>query len=234
MRLILLLFPLFFIACNVSVTSDENKKIIIPQYFYDYDLWQKVVDTDTDGYVIINPSNGPGDDTDSAYFNEIDDLVRNGKTPVGYVYTKWGERDIEEVKDDIDKWLGLYPQIKGFFIDEASTLSDRFEYYKELKEYIDSKGDYKFILNPGTVPDGIYFSIADTVVVYEGNATGIDDKVCGEYPSQSAVIVYGADENQMRDIVKKACRYFYITDDNDTNPYDSLPSYFDEEIMLLK
>ena len=233
MRILLLLFSLFFIGCNVSV-SEKNKKIIIPQYFYDYDLWQKVVDADIKGYVIINPSNGPGDNTDSAYSNEIQDLIDGGKTPIGYIYTKWGDRDIEEVKDDVDKWLELYPQIKGFFIDEASTLSDRFKYYKELKNYIDSKGNYKFVLNPGTFPNGVYFSIADTVVVYEGNATALDDNVCKSYSSQSAVIVYGADENQMRNIVNRPCRYFYVTDDNDTNPYDSLPSYFDEEIKLLK
>ena len=235
MRIFFLLFSLFLLGCNVSVsTNKQDKKIVVPQYFYDYDLWQKVIDADIEGFVIINPSNGPGDSSDSAYIEEIDDLIKSGKTPIGYVYTKWGDRDIEEVKDDIDTWIKLYPQIRGFFIDEASTLSDRFGYYKDLKDYINSKGEYKIVLNPGTMPEVIYFSIANVIVVYEGNATAIDDNICNSYSSQSAIIVYGASETQMREIVNKPCKYFYISDDNDTNPYDSLPSYFDEEIKLLK
>jgi len=232
-KLLILLLTIFFIGCNTT-TTNSSKKIIVPQYFYDYNLWDKVAKADIKGYVIVNPADGPGDNVDSAYVNDIEKLINYGKTPIGYVYTKWGDRDISEVKKDIDKWLELYPKIKGFFIDEASSLSNKFPYYNELKNYISSKGNFKFVLNPGTFPDEVYFSIADAIVVFESVASKVPNDICTSYSDKSAIIVYGASEEKMRELVRKPCTYFYITDDNDSRPYDTLPSYFDEEIELLK
>ncbi|WP_456489232.1 spherulation-specific family 4 protein [Caminibacter pacificus] len=219
-------------AC--TITNDSSKKIIVPQYFYDYELWDKTARASIKGYVIVNPANGPGDSVNSDYVNDIDKLVYYGKTPIGYIYTKWGDRNIDDVKADIDKWLEFYPKIKGFFVDECSNQDDRFEYYRELADYIKSKGDYKIVLNPGALSTPLYYSIADTIVSYEGSVEDMPDNICSEYSDKSAVIVYGASEEQMDMIVTKPCAYFYVTDDNDSNPYDSLPSYFDEEIRLLK
>jgi len=234
MRVFLAFFALLLLGCGASVSEEASKKIIIPQYFYDFDLWKKVIDADIGGYVIINPSNGPGESTDSAYLNEIHDLIRSGKTPVGYVYTKWSDRSIDEVKEDIDTWLKLYPEIKGFFIDECSNSVEKFPYYEELKNYIKAKGDYKIVLNPGTQAPAVYYSISDTVVSFEGAAKDAPDDLCAVYPSKSAAIIYDANESFMREALNRPCEYFYITDDNDSNPYDTLPSYFDEEIELLK
>ncbi|QCI27696.1 spherulation-specific family 4 protein [Caminibacter pacificus] len=234
MRYFFILTAFLFLGCNLSVTTDNSKKIIVPQYFYDYNLWDEVAKADIKGYVIINPANGPGDNVDSAYVNDIDNLLYYGKTPIGYIYTKWGDRNLSDVEADVDKWLELYPKIKGFFVDEASNTIDRFSYYQELADYIKSKGDYKIVLNPGTSTNAVYFSIADTIVTYEGLAKDTPSDVCEEYSSQSAIIVYDANESVMRELVNRPCSYFYITDDNDSNPYDSLPSYFDEEIRLLK
>ena len=107
--------------------------------------------------------------------------------------------------------------------------------YKDIYNYIKSKGKYFVVLNPGTMPNTAYFSIADNIVVYEGDVKNLPSEACKSYAYKSSIIVYGADEAKMREIVSiKHCRYMYITDDNDTNPYDSLPSYFDEEIDVLK
>jgi len=228
----LLLAVFFFLGCGTS--TEVSKGIIVPQYFYDSALWDKVINADIGGYVIINPSNGPGDSADSAYVNEINELNAHSKIPIGYIYTKWGDRSIDDVKADIDKWLELYSGIKGFFVDEAASSADKSEYYTELADYIKSKGDYKIVLNPGTKPDAVYFGIADTVVVYESNASAVPDDVCSNYSDKSAIIVYGADEEEMENLVNRPCKYIYVTDDNDSNPYDSLPSYFDEEIDALK
>jgi len=221
-----------FLGCGSGASYERG--LIVPVYFYNLSDWDRVVRADIDEVVIINPSNGPGSSVDDNYVDFINDLVVNNKKPVGYVYTKWGERDIDAVKDDIDTWLSFYPQIKGFFLDEAASGADKLYYYEELKEYIKSKGDYYIVLNPGTSPHPSYFDIADNIVVYEGNSTNLKDE-CSSYSDKSSIIVYNATKDEMLNIINKYhCRYLYITDDTLPNPYDTLPSYFDEEIDALK
>ena len=234
-KLFLLAGILLILGCKIVETNNENRGLIVPVYFYNLSEWDKVADADADEIAIINPSNGPGNDVDDNYVQFIDKLVSNGKKPVGYVYTKWGARDIDEVEDDIDTWLGFYPNIKGFFIDEVTADANGLDYYKRLTDYIRSKGDYYIVLNPGTTPNPAYFDIADNVVVYENNATSLVSNPCESYSDKSSIIVYGADENRMEEILNNYhCRYVYVTDDNQPNPYDSLPTYFDREIELLK
>ncbi|MEO1927162.1 MAG: spherulation-specific family 4 protein [Nautiliaceae bacterium] len=97
-----------------------------------------------------------------------------------------------------------------------------------------SKGDYFIVLNPGIIPDKNYFDIADNIVVLENNISAVNEVNCS-YSDKSSIIVYGAQEFQMEEIVKKYnCEYVYVTDDSLPNPYDTLPSYFEEEINALK
>jgi len=230
----LIFFLFLLLGCGGVSNTKSAKHIIIPQYFYNYNLWSKVIYADINGYVIINPSDGPGDNTDSAYLNEIDDLIENGKIPIGYISTRWGSRDTKDIMLDIDKWIELYPNIKGFFLDEVTSLNEWVSFYENIIKYIHSKGEYRVVINPGTMPESLYFSLADLVVVFEGDVKNMPADVCEKYSDKSAIIVYGADYIQMRKVLYKPCLYLYVTDDNDSNPFDTLPSYFDEEIELLK
>ncbi|EDM22962.1 spherulation-specific family 4 protein [Caminibacter mediatlanticus] len=239
-KLFLFIFFLFLLfGCKTEVVLDnevKNKNMIIPVYFYDKTLWDKVVYASLDDmYVIINPSNGPGNYIDSNYQEFINKLVTYKKKPIGYVYTTYGSRNIVDVENDIDKWLELYPNIKGFFIDEVSNNDNNLTYYETLFNYIKSKGDYFVVLNPGTQISSNYFNIADLIVVFENRNIYFNSEICKDNPNKSAVIVYGANYDEMKDIINNSeCKYFYITDDNLPNPYDTLPSYFDEEINELK
>jgi hypothetical protein len=233
--LVLILLSVF-LGCGSGESGVTVKKrgLIVPVYFEDFEKRQEVINADTEEIVIVNPFNGPGSEVDENYVNFIENL-NSSKKPIGYVYTKWGNRDINQVKEDIDVWLELYPEIQGFFIDEVSNNENNVSFYKNISDYIKSKGNYFVVLNVGTMPESVYFSIADNIVVYEGNITNLPDKSCESYSDKSSIIVYGADEKRMREILlSKYCRYLYITDDNDVAPYDSLPSYFNEEIELLK
>jgi hypothetical protein len=232
-KLIFFISILFLMGCKVS--GKEKKGLIIPAYFYNTTLWNRVASVNSDEIVIINPSSGPGKYVDNAYEKFINNLVSNGKKPIGYVYTKWSKRDISLVKKDIDTWISFYPKIKGFFIDEANSAASYSRYYKVIVNYIKSKGGYFVVLNPGTIPDSVYFSIGDNVVVYEGNVFSLPDNICSVYSNKSSIIVYNASEAEMKKIADgKSCRYLYITDDNLPNPYDNLPNYFDKENQLLK
>lgn len=236
-----LLLAFLFLSCNNTTSShpslNNSKALLIPAYFYDIAKWQEVANLDTNAVVIINPNSGPGESADSNYVKFINDLIANQKKPIGYIYTKWGARDISEVEADIESWLELYPNIKGFFIDEAATSKEEFEYYQELSNYIRAKGDFLIALNPGTTSDAIYYTISDIIVVFESPIKELNSTqdYCKNFSSKSALIVYEANQSQMQDIIaSNSCKYFYITDDSLPNPYDSLPSFLDEEVELLK
>ena len=62
-------------------------------------------------------------------------------------------RSQDEVKDDIDRCIVLYPTIQGFFFDQQSPLRQHAAYYIQLREYVRHKLDGKPSLvvgNPGT------------------------------------------------------------------------------------
>jgi len=218
---------------NTSTSEEFIRKMIIPLYFYDINKWDRVAENQNE-IVIINPNNGPGDTIDTNYENLITKLNNNKDLPIGYIYTKWGNRDINEVKSDIDKWLSFY-NVKGFFVDEAATDTANLSYYQELSDYIKSKGNYYIVLNPGVMPDESYFSIADNIVVFEDDVNKLKKDVCDLDKNKSSIIVYDANETQMKEIVNDYnCKGIYVTDDEMPNPYDTLPTYFDEEIELLK
>jgi hypothetical protein len=231
-KFLYLIIMFIFTACG---NTDKKSGVIIPAYFYDGFLWEKVVSVSgPDRFVvIINPDYGPGDEVDGMYKNVVEDLNGTSKTPVGYVYTKWGGRNISDVENDINRWIELYPGVRGFFIDEANSSKEDLDYYKTLYEFIKKKGNYFVVLNPGTKPDAGYYDVSDLIVVFENDVSELNDNVCGEYFDKSAAIVYGADEEQMLKY-KNVCSYVYFTDDSGNNPYDTLPSYFDEEINELK
>jgi len=219
-----------------STCTDAPETLIIPLYSYDSDLWDKVINLDAYNVVaIVNPNSGVGDTVDPFYQDVIDRLVENQKTPIGYVYTTYGDRDIEEVKAEIDKWLEYYPNIKGFFLDEASSDIEDLAYYEEVYNYIKSKGNYLVVLNAGTYPDESYFNVADNIVIYENNPEYFDPSLCDLHPEKSSFIIYDADVNTMTELMQNSsCTFKYLTDDVLPNPYDSLPTYIDEEAELSK
>jgi hypothetical protein len=81
-------------------------------------------------------------------------------------------------------------KIDGFFIDEVSNNVQRFDYYKDVYIFANSKGKL-VILNPGTNVDLKFFNISNKIVVFESNETDFEafqynnyssidsDRVCG-------------------------------------------------------
>ena len=218
----------FWVLSKKNIIFSDRKVLIFPLYFYDTAKWEKLSQIPNDEIIIINPSNGPGDEIDENYKNFLNTL--SSKVSIGYIFSDYSNRSLDEVKEDIDKWLLLYPQIKGFFIDEVSE--DNLNYYKEISDYIKSKGNYLVVLNPGTMVDDGYFDISDIVVIYEDTNEEFA-KYCDKFPQKSALMVFNVDEDAMKRLVNSKCRYIFITDE-EFNNYSDFPSYFDEEIELLK
>lgn len=113
--------------------------------------------------VILNPQSGPGGSTiDPNYINPngadpLLDLKNAGAVVYGYVATGNGDRSLDAVKADIDKYFNpaYYQntgfQINGIFLDEMSNDLADVGYYQAIRAHIASKSSTaKVIGNPGT------------------------------------------------------------------------------------
>ncbi len=224
---------------NGSITVEVDSKqrnLIIPLYKEDKTLWDKLISLNIDRLIaVVNPDNGAGTTKSLFYEDIINRLIINNKIPIGYIPTNYGSRNIDDVKNELDRWLAFYPNIEGFFIDEVSGNINDYQYYEEIFFYIKSKGDFFTVLNVGSYPNESYFNIADNIVVYEGDVNNLNISVCDSYSNKSSIIVYNGTETDMENIIKNSnCNYVYITDDNLPNPYDTLPTYIDIEVETIK
>ena len=89
------------------------------------------------------------------------------------------------------------------------------------------------ILNPGTPLPKRFDKISDVIVYYEGEYVEILTNTW----SDGAVIIHSFDGNIRKlvdELEERKVNWLWITDDTLPNPYDELPSYFDEILELVK
>jgi hypothetical protein len=223
---------------NASVQpSKDNYAYIIPLYSYPVGTyeqeWQRLYNLTTvnDVFVIVNPDNGPGEQSDPNFSNAIIRLKSKGFKVIGYVYTSYGSRSLEDVKNDMDKWLNFYgsERIDGFFIDEVA---ENYDYYIEVFQHARNRNKL-VILNPGTNIHARFFTIADKIVVFESplkefenfqyaNYTGLD-------PKRVCTIVYETPQDKVSYVENKAkqnnSRCLYIHDRGGWDLYFYLSPY---------
>ena len=208
--------------------------------------------------VILNPQNGPGSTPiDPNYINPngadpLLDLKNAGGVVYGYVSTDRGNRNIEEVKDDIDKYydseyyLDTGFQIDGIFLDEMSTDLANVSYYQEVQTHIKEKNAVaKIIGNPGTSTIEEYANVVDILVTFEN--TG--EVYRTEYTAPSWVDNYSAEqfahlihsESNVEDMFaslelakSRNVGMIYVTDETFVdNPWDNLAGYWDLQVEEL-
>ncbi len=193
------IITLFLSACNSSSSScttqnsyvapplltsylqKNSLKVIIPLYLFPGthpQVWQRVLDykavnKNIDMVVIANPDNGDFTKVSNSYLKIIKDMNSTGIRVIGYIYTSYGERDINDVEANIDSWTQFYKDagVSGIFFDEASSKDEKnyIDYYKELYSYTKAN-DYSFIvLNAGSNIDNTYVDndVADMIISYE-------------------------------------------------------------------
>jgi hypothetical protein len=214
--------------------------------------------------VIVNPANGPGTATDSNYLAQIQALntTPHGEA-FGYIATGFGARPLGDVETDIQRWISLYVNkgghLAGFFIDQMSILPGTLSFYQDIYNYTKSLSSYTVIGNPG-IPfqNGVsatdLLSTADVLNIFEGPNTDPDPTAAqfAHYPyglnwfqgfpsSRFSNIVFGVpDEATMRADLNKAVSLnaglVYFTDGTNAhgNPYDHLPSYWDQEVAAIQ
>lgn len=257
--LITLTVVLMVLSCQSQAVRGNSLKILLPLYVYpnwyepDSYVWSEVISASAQVpiTVIINPNNGNnGQPPNEDYQKGLADLRQTNVTILGYVYTQYGDRPIEEVKNEIDLYARYY-KLEGIFVDETANNQENVDYYQELYHYVKTQNILnQVIVNPGTDIDEIYLNkpVADTAVIVENYPTvweRYQPKLHHKHyqSDRFAALIHSVKEiDTMKNYIDLAIArnfgYIYITDDspqdNDGNPWNSLPSYWQEEVRYLQ
>lgn len=223
--------------------------LLVPFYVYPYwwdpnqYLWDDLARARQQVTIvaIINPDNGPGGPPNEDYQRGMAELQDAGVVMVGYVPTEYGQRSSEAVRLDVNLYADYFP-VQGIFFDQVPTDPEYLSRYSFLYEYARTFFPAgPVIFNFGTLPPQEYLNIGALSVVFEDEAA----KWWTFDPSQAildfeltGVLVHSASVQDMKAILQEVrarqwAKYVYFTDDVPPNPWDALPSYWDELLNAL-
>jgi hypothetical protein len=186
---------------------------------------------------LINPGSGPGTIASSSYTALVARAQTAGVPVYGYTHSKgaagYGTRPIAEIKADVDKHIAWYG-CAGIFIDCTSNKTEHVPYYRELCDYIHSKGR-KVVLNPGTQSLEEHAQMADYVMISEGDVATYRARVPraweANYGPKLWHCVHSCPAADMPGIValakQRGAGLLYVTEDLMPNPYDTLTAHWD-------
>lgn len=222
--------------------SVPETRMLIPLYSDPpSSYWNQVIAANTYHNIdaIINPADGVGNSKQSSYVTGISQLRSAGVGIFGYIYTEYGSRDINAVKNQVDTYQ-LWYGVDGIFFDEADNTQAHLSYYVDIYNYVHSKGMSVVSINPGTSTIEGYMNASDNVCVYETSPynTIPYPNWAKNYPaSKFCALQYSSTREQMisfvADAKSKNIGYVYVNDDDLPNPWDTVPSYLAEEASLL-
>lgn len=247
------------LACRLPIAQNNSLKILLPLYIYPnwYEpesyVWSEVVDAAQQVPIvaIINPNNGPdGKPPNQDYARGLKDLAQANIKTLGYVYTKYGDRPLAEVKQDIDLYYRHFG-VKGIFLDESASSEQKIDYYQSIYNYIKEKGKQEqVIINPGTHTDQAYFTspATDTSVIFENFSQAWQPYKPLDFLSQRnkenfASLIHSVPNiATMKSHIDRAIKlnigYIYVTNDSPTggdgDPWNSLPNYWQEEVDYIQ
>lgn len=244
-------------ACNsllglvlvlLAVPAASALELLVPAYFYPSPrdtLWQTMTDSVASVSItaILNPDDGPGEARDENYVDVVQAHQAAGGRVVGYVETRFGRRDVDDLREDIDRHFELYG-VDGIFIDEMPDHEDGLAYYRALYDYVKAiSGDAVVIGNSGTNTQEGYLDVADILVTFEGTLASYRDYTPDAWTAHHDAgrfghLVYGVPgSDDMRAVadwaVSRNVGHLYVTSDSGRNPWDSLPAYWAEEAAYV-
>jgi len=247
-----LVLGLWLVACGTAPFAQAEEpelSLLVPAYIYpggkglkDWDRLIAAADR-VPIVAIVNQDSGPGKHLDEHLRAVLERARRSKLTLIGYVPLTYAKRPVADVKADVDRWLSLYPGVlSGIFFDEQPSGPEGVPFVAECAAYVRRRiKNARIVSNPGTICAPEYLAIAGspTVCVFESK-TGIDAYRPPPWrtkfrPGQMAVLLYDvqtadAMKRSLKEMVRKRAGYVYVTDDSGANPWDRLPSYWDEEV----
>lgn len=237
--------------------------LLVPLFIYPNSAglasWNRVGETirncnlQESSFVVINPDNGDfglqsdelasiGSSDERTIRERINPefaracqiLESNNIKTLGYVYTNYGLRPIDRVRDRIELYKTIY-RTDGILLDEMAREKGSEEYYSSLTSFTKDIGMSRTIGNPGTSVEESYVKTVDTLVIYEmagyPDLARIEERTFyGTYSPEKFGVVLHSLLQYSPDWVKKASKFvshFYLTQAVPPNPYDRLSEYLD-------
>ena len=223
--------------------------ILVPAYFYPGSLWSSLdwAAGRVPLVAIMNPNSGPDTAQNPDYVAAVNSLRASGGRVIGYVSTSYTARGSAAVKADIDRYFSFY-RVDGIFLDEFTEDADaaHLNYYAALYQYIQTKGTNLLVVgNPGINTQETYLTrpTADVLVTFEvgtGYAAHVVDGWTTNhlarhfshlpYAVPSAVMM----TNYVNLAAARNVGWIYVTDDGGANPWDTLPTYWTNEVNHIR
>jgi hypothetical protein len=240
-------------ACAIGLccTSIAHAKldVVVPAYFYPGALWTQLntAASQVPLTAIMNPGNGPGGASDANYVSAVNSLRAAGGKVIGYVYSSYGSRPLAQVTADIDRYASWY-NVDGIFVDEMANTgpAERLNYYKSIYDHVKNiNSNWQVVGNPGTATIEQYLTwpSADRLTVFENvgsayagytpsawNSSYADDHFVHLLHTEPSSTNMKADLNLA---VTRSVGGVFITNDVLNNPWDTLPSYWSDEISAI-
>ncbi len=232
-----------------ALAADSLKtKVLVPAYFdpgtsnYWNRLEVQAAKMPNRLYAIANVNNGPGSQYNASYALVINKMHSDSGKVIGYIHTSYGARTLADVEADINSWYSFYPTLDGIFVDEQDNVTGEESYYSEIYNYIKQKDSTALVVtNPGTntIESYLFYNgkrIADVICIFESNVgydTWTPASWCNKYSSNNFyVLPYSTSSSQLFKRVDRAeslnVGWIYCTDDGGSNPWDTLPQYFED------
>ena len=238
-------FP--YVEDSDSSAPTSSLKISIPSYFYPDEggLWDQVIaEAAVMGTVILNPNSGPGSSPDANYAALAERLRVAGIPVLGYVSTRYSDRPIAELQQDIGLYADWYA-VDGIFLDEVpdeSRCTGERAYDQQAAELARRRAPL-VVGNPGTSTCEDYLDFMDSLVLFEAEPDVWQNHSppawMQRYPPERFWLLIHSqpDAALLPTLLEQAQEanfgQVYLTDDVLPNPWDSLPSYWEELIAAL-
>ena len=234
----------YSLAGKSAILRAADLEIVVPAYFYPSagSDWNDLVAAADDVPItaIMNPFNGPGNSRDNNYVSAVNGLRSAGGRVIGYVYSSYSERPLQQVLDDIDRYREWYG-VDGIFVDEMANTgpAERLNYYRDIYNHVKSiNPNWEVMGNPGTATIEQYLTwpTADRLMVFENVGASYPSYVPSSwnfnYDRSKFVHLVHSEPSlaDMRDYLNLAVARnalgIYVTDDVLANPWDRLPNYW--------
>src|SRR2546427_3848512 len=233
-------------ATRMSFAATSNSGIVIPLYTYPTDgswaasLQAKNAHPNVAIIAIISPSDGPGGSSDSNYVQGVKNFQAAGIIVIGYVATGYASHGMSDLDAQISRYKNWY-SVNGIFFDDMANNQGNENYYSTLNTYVKSLGMTYTMGNPGATTLKSYIGTLDSIIIYEsaGTPSLSYPAFATFYPSYSksnfGFLAYSVPslDTSFETSTSTYVQWMYITNDGLSNPWDTLPSYFMNEVAAL-
>src|SRR5438552_8602141 len=189
---------------------------------------------------VFNPNSGPGRSKDPDYVQGIKNLQAAGVVVLGYVWTGYGRVSLSKVENQVSSYKNWYA-VNGIFFDGMAYVTGSEKYYSTLNSYAKSLGMTYTMGDPGTTTLKSYIGTLDSIIIYESAGTPSLSYLASAtfYPSYSksnfGFLAYSVPslDTSFETSTSTYVQWMYITNDGLSNPWDTLPPYFMNEVAAL-